>query len=213
MWDSRAVPSAVWPLASALTHFLLLLSLNSPCNQADSHDPPAVRTLPQQVRPDGVLRDLWAGGQWRVSVPPLKKNLIKNTVCISLAKFTRPVLICVAAISRLQWTTEEGCPVTAPSSCTRYVHVQSFNWFNQLNQLKQNKVAWTERQTCSEPGCFVFCCGAKMKHLVAWHYCLWSLKLWHNYVSRLLFPMKVNSNRKEWKYEEEKNYNSGHYSL
>lgn len=111
--------------------------------------------------------ELEANGEW---VSHLLK-VIENTVCISLTVLIRPVLT-FAATSRQQWTTEEGCPVTAPSSCTRYINYshlmnQSIKMIKSkpkvlLSEMKNmSKMKWCEMRD-TQTGSFWFPNGAKV---------------------------------------------------
>lgn len=145
---------------------LYLLFQHSTCHQADNHDPPAGRTLPLQIWSHGILWDLRARGQWRVSILCHLSPSIQHSSSFSLNRwwgwfdwafheirylrnkydgpFLKPVLMCVfPATSPQWWTTEEECLAMAHSYCTRYVNhtVSKYNSLNILNGIKYNHIS------------------------------------------------------------------------
>lgn len=130
------LPCPICPSLSLLLLYFILSHMNilffSAGHKAQHYEALHGRTLSRQVWPHGLLWDLWAGSQRRVSLLfffhfntsnewTYISHYIANIWLISL----NISLLCPATFLLL-WTTEVGCPATAPSSYIRSDHVLSF---------------------------------------------------------------------------------------
>lgn len=116
----------VW--SGSLCHTFISSGLFSPSagHKAQHYDSLHGRTLPRQVWPHGLLWDLRAGSERRVSLPfhfytPKRstRQIIKNTE----VTFNVLIVSLFLATSQLLLTTEVGCPATEPSFYIRSDHV------------------------------------------------------------------------------------------